>query len=80
MDIELDFEKRHRLIREIIETIALTVLMFLLIRMAFQNFNVQGVSMASERYTITILLFPFFFEHAEVRIIPEVAVEVVFFA
>jgi signal peptidase I len=42
---ELDFEKRYRLIREIIETIVLTVLMFLVIRLAVQNFNVDGTSM-----------------------------------
>ncbi len=45
MDVELDFEKRHRLIREIVETIVLTVLIFLLIRIAFQNFTVDGFSM-----------------------------------
>src|SRR5579862_4994324 len=42
---ELDFEKRYRLVREIIETIVLTVLMFLIIRMAVQNFNIDGHSM-----------------------------------
>jgi signal peptidase I len=42
---ELDFEKRHRLVREIIETIILTALMFLVIRFAVQNYYVEGVSM-----------------------------------
>lgn len=45
MDVELDFEKRYRLVREIIETIVLTVLMFLIIRLAVQNFNIDGMSM-----------------------------------
>ena len=43
--IELDFEKRYRLVREVIETVVLTVLMFLVIRLAVQNFNIQGMSM-----------------------------------
>src|SRR5215467_8028483 len=42
---ELDFEKRYRLVREIIETIILTGLMFLVIRFAVQNYYVEGVSM-----------------------------------
>src|SRR6266487_1909934 len=42
---ELDFEKRYRLVREIIETIILTALMFLVIRFAVQNYYVEGVSM-----------------------------------
>ena len=45
MNPELDFEKRYRLVREVIETIVLTVLMFLIIRMAVQNFQIQGHSM-----------------------------------
>ncbi len=45
MDIEFDFEKRYRLVREIIETVVLTVLMFLVIRLAVQNFNIDGHSM-----------------------------------
>jgi signal peptidase I len=39
------FESRYRLIREIIETITLTLLMFLVIRFAVQNFRVDGMSM-----------------------------------
>jgi signal peptidase I len=42
---ELDFEKRYRLVREIIETLILTLLMFLIIRLAVQNFNIDGHSM-----------------------------------
>lgn len=45
MNPELDFEKRYRLVREVIETIVLTILMFLIIRMAVQNFQIQGHSM-----------------------------------
>lgn len=45
MDVELDFEKRFRFVREIIETIVLTILMFLVIRLAVQNFNIDGQSM-----------------------------------
>ncbi len=45
MNPELDFEKRHRLVREVIETVVLTLLMFLVIRFAVQNFNVDGPSM-----------------------------------
>lgn len=39
------FERRYRLIREVIETVALTLLMFLIIRFAVQNFRVDGMSM-----------------------------------
>ncbi len=45
MNPELDFEKRYRLVREVIETLVLTVLMFLIIRLAVQNFNIDGHSM-----------------------------------
>ena len=45
MNVELDFEKRYRLVREVIETIVLTILMFLVIRLAVQNFNIEGMSM-----------------------------------
>ena len=45
MEIEYDFEKRYRLLREVIETVVLTVLMFLVIRTAVQNFNIDGHSM-----------------------------------
>ncbi|GAC1401351.1 MAG: hypothetical protein NVS4B12_08450 [Ktedonobacteraceae bacterium] len=45
MDVELNFEKRYRLVREVIETAVLTLLMFLVIHAAVQNFNVDGHSM-----------------------------------
>lgn len=45
MDSELNFEKRYRLVREVIETVVLTILMFLIIHSAVQNFNVDGTSM-----------------------------------
>ena len=38
-------EKRFRLLREIIETLALALLLFLVIRFAVQNFAVDGTSM-----------------------------------
>ena len=41
----IDFERRYRIMREIIETITLTLLMFLIIRFAVQNFRVDGMSM-----------------------------------
>lgn len=45
MAVELNFEKRYRLVREVIETIVLTLLMFLVINLAVQNFDVDGQSM-----------------------------------
>jgi len=45
MNAELNFEKRYRFVREVIETAVLTVLMFLIINLAVQNFNIQGTSM-----------------------------------
>jgi len=45
MNPQYNFEKRYRLVREVIETIVLTVLMFLVIRFAVQNFNIEGHSM-----------------------------------
>jgi signal peptidase I len=45
VEIEYDFEKRYRLLREVIETVVLTALMFLVIRTAVQNFNIDGHSM-----------------------------------
>jgi signal peptidase I len=43
--VEYNFEKRYRLIREIIETVVLTVLMFIIINLAVQNYDVSGPSM-----------------------------------
>ncbi|MBV9259286.1 MAG: signal peptidase I, partial [Ktedonobacteraceae bacterium] len=45
MAVEMNFEKRYRLLREVIETIVLTLLMFLVINLAVQNFDVDGLSM-----------------------------------
>ena len=56
MEIEYDFEKRYRLVREIIETIVLTVLMFLVIRLAVQNFNVDGMSMEPNLHNQELIL------------------------
>ncbi|GAC1567953.1 MAG: signal peptidase I [Ktedonobacteraceae bacterium] len=44
-------EKRTRLIRELIETIALTLLIFLVIRFAAQSFRVDGESMQPGLHT-----------------------------
>lgn len=43
--VEYNFEKRYRLIREIVETVVLTVLMFAIINLAVQNYDVSGPSM-----------------------------------
>jgi signal peptidase I len=56
MSPELDFEKRFRLVREVIETIVLTVLMFLVIRFAVQNFNVEGTSMEPSLHNGELIL------------------------
>jgi signal peptidase I len=56
VDLELDFEKRYRLVREVIETIVLTVLMFLVIRLAVQNFNIDGHSMEPSLHNTELIL------------------------
>src|SRR5215469_12256913 len=56
MNPEFDFEKRYRLVREIIETIVLTLLMFLVIRFAVQNFNVDGTSMEPNLHNTELIL------------------------
>ena len=56
MNPQLDFEKRYRLVREVIETIVLTVLMFLVIRFAVQNFNVEGHSMEPNLHDQELIL------------------------
>lgn len=56
MKSELDFEKRYRLVREVIETIVLTVLMFLVIRLAVQNFNIDGMSMEPGLHNSELIL------------------------
>jgi signal peptidase I len=56
VDLEFDFEKRYRLVREIIETLVLTVLMFLIIRLAVQNFNIDGMSMEPSLHNQELVL------------------------
>jgi signal peptidase I len=56
MNPEHDFEKRYRLVREVIETIVLTVLMFLVIRFAVQNFNIEGTSMEPSLHDRELIL------------------------
>src|SRR5207248_11048055 len=56
MNVELDFEKRYRLVREVIETIVLTILMFLVISMAVQNFNIDGQSMEPNLHDRELIL------------------------
>lgn len=56
MNPELDFEKRYRLVREVIETVVLTVLMFLVIRFAVQNFNIEGMSMEPNLHDKELIL------------------------
>jgi signal peptidase I len=45
MKTEMSFEKHNRFVREIIETIVLTLLMFLIINLTIQNYDVDGISM-----------------------------------
>jgi signal peptidase I len=56
MNVELDFEKRYRLVREVIETVVLTILMFLVIRLAVQNFNIEGMSMEPSLHDKELIL------------------------
>ena len=56
MNPQPDFEKRWRLVREVIETIVLTVLMFLVIRFAVQNFNIEGHSMEPSLHDQELIL------------------------
>ncbi len=56
MNPQLDFEKRYRLVREVIETIVLTILMFLVIRFAVQNFNIEGTSMEPSLHNQELIL------------------------
>ncbi len=56
MNPQHDFEKRYRLVREVIETIVLTVLMFLVIRFAVQNFNIEGHSMEPSLHDQELIL------------------------
>jgi len=56
MNVELNFEKRHRFVREVIETAVLTILMFLVINLAIQNFNIQGTSMEPHLHNLERLM------------------------
>lgn len=56
MNPEFNFEKRYRLVREIIETIVLTLLMFVMMRFAIQNFNVDGTSMEPNLHNTELIL------------------------
>ena len=56
VNVELDFEKRYRLVREVIETVVLTFLMFLVIRLAVQNFNIDGHSMEPSLHNSELIL------------------------
>jgi signal peptidase I len=52
IDARIDVsEKRTRLIREVVETIALTLLVFIVIRFAVQSFRVDGPSMEPGLHT-----------------------------
>ncbi len=56
MNPQHDFEKRYRLLREVIETIVLTILMFVVIRFAVQNFNIEGTSMEPSLHNQELIL------------------------
>lgn len=45
LEVERNFKKYYRVIREIVETIALTALIFLVINLAVQNYRIDGISM-----------------------------------
>lgn len=49
-------EKHHRLAIEIAETVFLTLLMFLVIRFAIQNFNIDGTSMEPSLHNTELVL------------------------
>ncbi len=49
--IEQSTQKRNRLVREIIETIVLTALMFFVINQVLQNYDVEGPSMEPSLHT-----------------------------
>lgn len=56
MNLEMNFEKRFRLVREVIETAVLTILMFVVIRLAVQNFNIVGISMEPSLHDKEVIL------------------------
>ena len=49
-------ENHHRLILEIVETIVLTLFIFLVIRFAIQNFNIDGTSMEPNLHNAELIL------------------------
>jgi signal peptidase I len=56
MKSEAALKKRHHLIREIAETVILTLLMFLVIRFAMQNFTIDGTSMEQSLHNGELIL------------------------
>ncbi|HLI69056.1 MAG TPA: signal peptidase I [Ktedonobacteraceae bacterium] len=57
MEPESQHTKKHyRLAREITETVILTILMFLIIRSAVQNFNIDGTSMEPNLHNTELIL------------------------
>jgi len=66
---EHPFERKHRFVREVIETVALVGLMFIIINLAVQNYDVDGHSMEpslhdTERIMVDKLSYRF---HAPAR-------------
>jgi signal peptidase I len=45
MNADVNLEKRRRLVRQVVETVILTLLLFLIMNLAVQNFDVDGYSM-----------------------------------
>jgi len=56
MKSEAALKKRHHLMREIAETVILTLLMFLVIRFAIQNFTIDGTSMEQSLHNGELIL------------------------
>lgn len=56
MQIELDFEKRYRLVRDVIEIVVITAAMFLVMNFAIQNFDVDGLSMEPSLHNGEVLM------------------------
>ncbi len=58
-------EARYRIVREIIETIVLTLLLFFIIRLAIQNFSIDGHSMEPSLHNNELILvdkWPYLFQ------------------
>src|SRR5215469_17628761 len=56
MKPEYTLDNKHRLIREIAQTAILTMLIFLAIRFAIQNFNIDGTSMEPNLHNSELIL------------------------